>query len=336
MRIISLFNLIFVELLSLFSFNSKNLKATRPESVFPILESFYFEPFSLSGSSLGYYSFQDGTREKIRVIIKIINDLYPKGTLIYDLMGPAVSKKTFFTYDNSYTRAQNKISIMLKHSTESYVYEFDMDLSNGGYVVLGDGETKFTSVSKSLAYYKGNWVQINEEYLFQGFDRKQVPSFYHEFSLDTFSIKTYFADATINSNYEAFLLVSNRNGIFNDFEHDDFLARIPISLYKKEEEMIGFCFKDILYVDPESLLMSTFSRNGYVETNHFYFPKNEMSAQGEYEIYLMCSNFGSDKVDFVATFKTKALMNTMGDCYTSEYCIRNTSAQINDNFGWAI
>ena len=94
----------------------------------------------------------------------------------------------------------------------------------------------------------------------------------------------------------------------------------------REDLAYTFELKDDLYVNRETLRLSSTPKEGYVKTRHIYLPVNEMQNQSNYDCNFVMTDFGIDKDMIVHNFKLKALKNTFGDCSNSKYCIIRKSA----------
>ena len=240
----------------------------------------------------------------------------------------------YFTYDNKKTRSTNTIKIVSTIDGVTTTYTREIGLSSRDTRTVSEG-LSFTPTSKCIYLLNGVWQDnLSIKYSFIDYPSCLIPSYYHELCIDQLSITCSDYSMAKVTCKDINLVITNRNGVFNDLGGTSTSLILPLTL-----EFNGTTgklkFKNTMYVDPTTLMMSSTKKSGYVATNHLYFPRNEMKYQGEYEFNVLFTNFGINKTSVSSKHTIKALINTLGDCYNSEYCIINNDAEIND-LGWAI
>lgn len=283
----------------------------------PQLNSFCIEPFSYNDQSVLYLDCAGSSSKQLIVSVFVFNDLYPDGIKIYS---EVVNKKEIltFSYDNKYTREKNEVEICygtLESGINSARHEIWFNSPTKKSITDID---KIQSVIPCLIFTpSGGWNQISFNYNLQGFDSLYIPTFYHKLDLSDFKISMP-SVAFSMFNTKAYLFVSNYNA---EFFKDKKNWTIDLSIEKGSNNIVSFKPLTPLYVNVETLEMSPTKNKNYVKTNHFYLPRNEFKNQNDYNFSLVLEDFGPDKSTYVHVFKFNALLNIVGDCVNSEYCI---------------
>lgn len=279
-----------------------------------LFDYFAFSPLYLDADST---MVMKTTRGKFSFNVYISNDLYTK-KIIYQ--SKTVTAGTFtYTYDNAYTREANTITVDLKVGTQIVSSKsITMNVSNPKRETIVDNKpiTTDSILTTFLPDKSVNTTKIT--YTFTNFDGLYVPDYYHKVKLDDFAIKLpVLAQPFFNCNPS--LVIKNVDGVFNGVSKTN-NVEFPLKLVKT---LTGYTFelKDNLYVNKETLLLSSVSKAGYVKTKHIYFPRNDMRNQDKYSAYFVFTDFGIDRDLVKHTFEFRALKNIIGDCHNSEYCI---------------
>lgn len=257
--------------------------------------------------------------EKTVVKVEIINDMYSSGKEI--LTHTFSSKETFnYKYDNRYTSSNNSIrlTITIGHNSP-LVKTHKIDVCEPGNSLLDD-EKIIKSKSKMISLSSDTWKEPIESLTFTGFDDFYIPDYYHKIDLSTFKIHcSNSLDKLLDT--KTFFYISNREECFKDLPASGNYAKLELKIVESSNNDFFLQFKDNLYVDPLDLTMSNTTKSGYISTKHLFLPKNEMRHQEEYDCYFMFENLGIDNLMVPVHFKLNALINTIGDCHNSEYCI---------------
>lgn len=281
-----------------------------------------------------YFSTSGASAISFNLKIYIVNDLYPNGYLISEQSGRLSSKTKIIKYDNSATRSSNSIKIVYTIGSQSEVITSHTVMTITRETKQISNNQVMTSPVKALTYIGDVWNEVNVSYTFSDYSECLMPTYYHELDLSSLNFNCSNTNFATNICNDINLLITNREGVFDGFDHDELNATIPLSLIS-DSKGNHLAFKEVMYVEPNTLLMSKTQKQGYVETKHLYFPRNEMKYQGDYEFSIIFKNFGINKSSLSSKHKIKALINTLGDCYNSEYCILNNDAEVND-LGWVI
>lgn len=253
----------------------------------------------------------------LRFLVFIKNDKYLNICIASDTITKPGTYK--YTYNNEYTRPKNQVYV--RYTTDTVFNDspsFSRDIAKSTYRYIEDNQG-FSS-NNTLAVLNGNliWTTKTLSYEFEGFEGIYVPQYFHKIRLKDFSIIPT-SDLDLFS-CDASLIINNYNDYFNDIEGSTDIVTFDLKTAYKTP-VYYFELKDYLYVDPETLLMSSESKTGYVKTEHIYLPVNEMHNQTQYKCYLYMRNFGIDNDLVIHQFEIKALKNVFGDCSNSQYCI---------------
>ena len=254
----------------------------------------------------------------LRFLVFIQNDKYMNLCIAQDtITSPGVYT---YSYDNSYTRSKNKVYVRYSTGGEyNDTSRIERTLGRSSYHLITDNQS-YTSQS-SIAILDGNlnWTEKKATYEFDGFEGIYVPAYYHKIDLEDF----YFSVEGIYQqfiNFSGSLVIKNYNNVFKDVSGANETATFDLKIVNEAPDYT-FALKNDMYVDPESLLMSSTQKDGYVKTKHIYLPRNEMQNQDKFEFNLVLNNFGIDKDLVVHHLDVKALKNIFGDCNNSKYCV---------------
>lgn len=257
-------------------------------------------------------------------LILIYNDIYPDGKILFESKFTSASTKTF-VYDNNLTRGSNQIGVewwTSKKKTKSLIKTY-VDTSNPRTVRVNDSPFDYTSECKYSNYLSiSGWEQVSEKLTFKNFNSQYVPDFYHKVDLSNFKISCSTGFDTALTMRDGYLSVTNLNGIFDDLEQSGKNAIIPLGLKKSNDQYV-LCFLNDMYVDQLTLRMSSNPKPGYVKTQYLYLPRNEKRNENEFEFNIKLNDFGMERNNYVGTFRYKSILNTLGDCHNSQYCVVN-------------
>lgn len=286
--------------------------------------SIYCSPLYLSGNeSLIELSVIGSAKVNNLVEVKIINDTYPTGKLIF--------KKNYTTvgiekikYNNDYTRPSgNTISITTTSNGVTTEYKHEVNVVQDKTYSINEETNNYVADSLYYSWATGSkrWMTGHEKITFYNFEDIYIPDYYHKIDITHFYVRI---TTSFDTEYLRFgtarFSITNQNGIFNCFQHDKTNAYLPLT-FKKSGSNFKLNFDCDLYVDPITLEMSTTKKEGFVKTKYLYLPKDEQRFQETYDCQIALTKLSQDNLKIVSKFKYKSLLNTFGDCRTSEYCI---------------
>lgn len=280
------------------------------------IEMFAIEPLNMKGkASRIILKLNSGTVTGTSISIYLMNDKYPNGTLIFN--DKVANQKRTFVYDylNKYTRSKNSIKVVVNQSGKQTEIIHDTYLAKGKSFILSSMNNSYVCSQPTLIYKNNAWSTKTAKYTFTNFSDIYIPSYYHSIEFDEYLIESSDYFSPIGEDIELWL--TNRNGVFNDMPNDSEYLIVPLIL----DENGRLSVKNTYYVNPLTLIMSKTKKDGYIPTKHIYLPKNEMRFQGEYEGTLIFNDLGPEHISCVYSFTLNALLNIMGDCHNSEYCV---------------
>ena len=291
--------------------------STKQKVVVPPFSSITISPFYANGTTTVVV---ETSSKNLHFSVFIQNDLYMNRAIISDTITKPGTR--IYKYDNSSSRPKNKVFIRYytNDPTASVDSEhFDRNLTRGRYQYIEDNRAITTASDLVVVKSDGSYTTRNLTYGFDGFDGLYVPSYYHKIDLADFAILANRTEAPFFS-CKPSLVIKNYNGIFDDVEGAN--ESVTFNL-KTKAIKLGYTFEleDDLYVDRETLRLSSTQKEGYVKTKYIYFPINEMQNQNKFECNFVLSEFGIDKDMLFHSFELRALRNTFGDCSNSKYCI---------------
>lgn len=286
------------------------------------ITSFSTTPLYNDGSKTNMQIQAVGTNANItKVEVYIINDLYPDGISIYSASFSSKSSKNF-SYDNSYTRPNNSIKISWhgKLATSEKSVTKAIPVIDGTTYSINKQLYTNTSRGKIYTFSNGSWTETSQTLKFTNFEDIYMPDYYHKLDLSIFKIKYNLSFPATMSCKRATLSISDKDNKFKNFSHTYGVFQIELKLTKSNQNYtLGLSNK--LYVNQTTLEMSPVSKSGFVATDYFYFPRNEKRNEGNYKCHINLDGIGIDHSTFQSSFSYKSILNIMGDCRNSEYCI---------------
>ena len=256
----------------------------------------------------------------VKLNVYIDNDKFDSKSIIEETMiwpGTHV-----FYYDNEFTRINNKIYLAVTHKNKTTNSEkIQMRMTSPGYDDLNTHSELYSDNQLSVLNQDFVWEQKKTNYIFEDFDNYYVPDYFQKFDLSDFSI-TIPDDEREFFGFTAKLVIEYKNGVFDNISGaDDGYVEFPLKT-RITNSKYHLLLENNLYVDPNTLNLSSQKLDGYVLTKHIYFPLNSMKNQDDYYCYFMFENFGIDKDSIFHRFHIKALKNIVGDCHNSKYCVQ--------------
>ena len=254
----------------------------------------------------------------------IKNDIYDAK----EILSASITKPGTYTYkyDNAYTRNKNKVFLRYYTTSSESTVEtehIDRNLAKSSYGYIENNQSITTQSEIAIIRSDGVVNFRNLTYSFIGFDGLYVPSYYHKIDLSEFEILLGKNELPFFSCSPS-LVIKNYNNIFDDIEGAN--ETVTFDLVTTSGSLgRTFKLKNTLYVDKETLRLSSTPKDGYVKTEHIYFPINDMQNQSKYECYFAFKDFGIDKSLIIHSFELRALRNTFGDCRNSKYCVVRNS-----------
>lgn len=285
-----------------------------------MITSFLCAPLNYSQTSKMLLEVKAQKRTPIDVSIKIYNAIYPLGKELFASTFNTY-KNVVINYENEYTYVENKIEVVYTTHKGKIVSskKHEVPLIKSEYVNINENKVTDKIPCSAFSLAKG-WYNAYATYTFDGFEDLYIPTFYHKIDFSEFKIhipETF---------YDAFsadgeLVIENYNAKYFNEDNDKNYSSIPLKVVKDKNFFIHFEPAIPLYVDMNTLEMSFTKHDDYVQTKHFYLPTNKYFSQNKYSFHYVFKNFGLNKSNLTHTFKFNALINSIGDCISSEYCV---------------
>lgn len=286
-----------------------------PKSVENQKPTFYISPVHLSKQSTFVV---ESHSSSLNFTIYLDNDNRHDVPIVSDSLNEP--GRYIYKYDNRYTRKNNQIKVVYNYGsgeiTSPYIAR---NIEKGKTKYIENNESIISESTYAILDENLSWNLKKAEYSFENFSGLYVPDFYHKIDLSSFKILVDELERPFFTQ-ESRLNIYNVNGVFDDIEGAGELVTFNIDFDEVDDGFVPK-LKDPLYVDRTTLLMSSTPKEGYVQTRHIYLPINAMDLQSEYNSYFFFGSFGLDQTSVFYRFEIKALLNTFGDCFNSEYCI---------------
>lgn len=266
--------------------------------------------------------------------ISLQNEIYPNKLLIYYsdetlVWGLNTLKKEFTFYPNIFSQGENIIILSMVSGKSKDVlniptYLKTHDTFNPAYLNNGAYESP-----KNYIQLKNNSLLLTgDTFKFYNFDLFAEDEYYSYFKLNKFKF-SYNGEFTYKN---AYLLIKDEYSYYNYFSKftNNSYRVIPIIIKQDNEGLYYFVYKNKLYVEPHTYLMSPIESLGYVETNNFYFPKERFANQQSIEMAIIIENCGINDLNIQYYFTYYSSLNFIGDCQNSKYCVHTSSSSNND------
>ena len=170
-------------------------------------------------------------------------------------------------------------------------------------------------VKDSLTYQDGSIFR--EEYLFDGIKNVYNLPYYYRLDASIFSFN-YLSDIpfTIENAYLSFIDKDNLFPHIISFEGKKIL---PLR-YEEVDGVVAFYFSN-LFINKDSLDMSSVNREGYLRTSFLYFPRNHIEQIQGYTFEINLVNMGANGI----AVHHEVMLNTskplLGPCNKAVYCV---------------
>ena len=166
----------------------------------------------------------------------------------------------------------------------------------------------------------GEVVTIKEHVLFHGMLPKLMYEYYGIFHVHPLTLTWLTMPEEWFSRIHAYLLIAFHPA-FEDFTlHDEGDVIIPLTI-SAQQNTIHFSFPT-LYVNPATLRMSDLPLEGYVATNHLFFPIHQFHELQMISMTLLIEINHIVEGMIRYPFLYEALNPLLGPCLLSQYCVR--------------
>ena len=119
----------------------------------------------------------------------------------------------------------------------------------------------------------------------------------------------------------SYLTCVDTHGFFKNCYKDE-KVKIPLKCIENiSKNRISFEYKEKMFVDPTSLLMSNTALYGYQETYSFYLPRNKGNEMDESSFEIVVEGAGKNKSHISIPLTYYSARNHFGNCDDSDYCV---------------
>lgn len=157
--------------------------------------------------------------------------------------------------------------------------------------------------------YVNNSYELDQTHIF---DPTKFKFRYDPVGLETFTCETMY------------LFINNYDGIFSDLTIESGTAKIPLKM-KKTSSTYSFSLLNTYYVNPLTLKMSESPKEGYVQTDKFYFPKEVAGYLDKLYASFYFGDMGLAKNGSSISYRLSLDVDTLGLCGIGGYCINSQS-----------
>lgn len=182
---------------------------------------------------------------------------------------------------------------------------------------------------------RGYYITYDKYFFINWYAVKEV-KVYNKFDVGMFTFYEQIGELKVpQENTYLELIIPTKYGLFTDLneveKYDEYvvlpLRFVDIGGYNYQVQL-----EDPLYVNPYTYEMSRTKQNGYVQTKYIYLPKNGFHDYGTMDFSIMGEDLGTSKILYSYNFTVEAEKSRIGNCVTSEYCIRSVDTSY-DDFG---
>lgn len=243
--------------------------------------------------------------------VKEISRLFILSNLEID---QSINILTFSCLSNGYDD-EIQIEATIRHSSPFIISETNTQLTSFyNYNELRDG----------LLYVR------RDKYIFYGFNDVIEDDYYYQ--LDLSSLSFYSENPFTYSDLS--LLIEESGGLYRLFPKSVVIGfrELPIQIVAIKRNVYAIRFANLL-VDPDTLMMSPNKKEGFIQTNNFYFPKEHYETERNINLKIIIKKCGYNEIDIIYNFSYFSNLRFMGDCQNSQYCIGVSSTEDNTMLG---
>lgn len=172
-------------------------------------------------------------------------------------------------------------------------------------------------------YLFNNWYDINDI------------TIYNKFDVGMFTFEEKIQDLSIPSSYYQFDLgIPAIYGLFVDQTNEEYtknLVVLNLKFVEKENYVYQMALNQDVYVNPYTYEMARSQLPGFVQTKYIYLPKNGFSNLRRLSFKVLGEKLGTMRLNFRYDFSIQAFRSRIGNCVSSEYCIRTDDTKFSEN-----
>lgn len=142
---------------------------------------------------------------------------------------------------------------------------------------------------------------------------------YYRLDLTQFYFTTQYADQMDNTSFQMIILSPGSCFPLLPREKNGTIA-LNIKFVENNGEF-HINFKQKLFVEPQTLEMSTYQYMNFELTRYFYLPRNQQASMDGMRFRFVIKNMGATKNNISWDVRYTVGSNLIGECYDSDYCI---------------
>ena len=180
---------------------------------------------------------------------------------------------------------------------------------------------------------RGSFI-TNDSYIFSNWYELNEMSVFNKFDISMFTFQEKVGPIPVGIGYEDLCIVfPAKYGLFVDLnaqEKDLQRVDMPLKFVDSGGYNYHLEFDVDLYVNPYTYEMARSQLPGFVKTKYMYLPKNGFHEFNKMDLIIVGYSLGTLKLGFEYYFSIEAELSRIGDCVTSEYCIKTADAQFSE------
>lgn len=280
-----------------------------------------------------------GNGYKGEITLNLYNNIYRNGIELKTREFTSYREYPSIEYDSLYfVSGRNQLEIVFhQSSTETKTYNFltyiddaknqPLNLNKLGSEIYQEQRLIHFDVARNLV------ERTNHIYHFYDLPQTVYLDYYSGFNLDFIQMEEVFTTISVQPYYSSILLhVPLYYDIFIDTNSTD-TRRGYVQLYARptlnSDGRYHFVITDKLYVNPLTLEMRRTKQDGFIQTSKIYLPRNGQKDVESFRFEIegtlgyMCKRIQYE-------FGVNSMMNFVGDCTTSRFCVETHATKYVD------
>ena len=190
-----------------------------------------------------------------------------------------------------------------------------------------------TPLIMDVSTHQESFVTANSQFNITYASRTMIEYFSFEDEYDYFYCDSYYrlpqtffpfcySKGTERLSYtSAYLTFVDTNNFFPNIPLNDNTKSVPLEIVYDSGNRYYFTFKDLMYVEPNTLMMSLEEKEGFKKTKYFYLPRNKSEELNNMQFEIVAYELGHNKSTIIIKPKLDIYRHLIGDCATSDYCV---------------
>lgn len=267
------------------------------------------------------------------------NSKYKTGTMISGIRPKTESGEATKEFGNNLlVENGNRFRLFCSDSdyTENSIWFDQFYHDDYPYLKVDELSSLSYEVNNILGYTKerGHFMTTNK-YCFNNWYALNDINIYNKFDIEMFSFEELFGPLHVPVTYYGIDLILPANyGLFADQSDDENMLNhlsINLKLVDQGDNRFVLAFNQDLFVNPYTYQMARSPRSGFVQTKYIYLPKNGFQNFKKLDFSIYGEKLGTMNLNFNYHFSIEAEKQRVGDCVSSEYCVRTNDANFGDN-----